>query len=89
MGLGKNLMSASERFLKFVTFARRNLLKDEDMYMYGGLRAFCTPECRDDQIALDGIGRKPSPIAEAFKVTKEPAEASFWLSSQKAFNSQV
>ncbi|XP_015888118.3 FCS-Like Zinc finger 6 [Ziziphus jujuba] len=45
-------------FLKACSLCKKKLKVDDDLFMYGYLRAFCSPECRDDQIALDGYDRE-------------------------------
>lgn len=51
-------------FLKACSLCKKKLKVTADVYMYGYLRAFCSAECRDDQIALDGfdkeVSREPS-----------------------------
>ncbi|XVF28796.1 hypothetical protein REPUB_Repub15cG0062500 [Reevesia pubescens] len=42
-------------FLQACSLCKKNLKPDKDIYMYGYLGAFCTADCRDDRIALDGL----------------------------------
>ncbi|KAJ4722505.1 Protein of unknown function (DUF581) [Melia azedarach] len=45
-------------FLKACSLCKKKLEETADVYMYGYLRAFCSPECRDDQIAVDGFDKE-------------------------------
>ncbi|KAK2647064.1 hypothetical protein Ddye_022259 [Dipteronia dyeriana] len=42
-------------FLKNCSLCKKKFEKKKDFYMYGYLQAFCSPDCREDQIALDGF----------------------------------
>ncbi|KAK3190097.1 hypothetical protein Dsin_029658 [Dipteronia sinensis] len=44
-----------DAFLKNCSLCKKKFEKKNDFYMYGYLQAFCTPDCREDQIALDGF----------------------------------
>ncbi|KAA8527628.1 hypothetical protein F0562_034977 [Nyssa sinensis] len=61
-------------FLEVCYLCKKRLAQDQDVFMYGNLQAFCTPECRDEQIALDKKDRKPSRRSTA---TEEPAKQGF------------
>lgn len=52
---------------------KEEIAKDKDVFMYGYLQAFCSPECREMQIAADETVRKPSPIP-ALAVTRVKEE---------------
>ncbi|PQQ11129.1 hypothetical protein Pyn_08370 [Prunus yedoensis var. nudiflora] len=45
-------------FLKCCSLCKKQLKQDGDVYMYGYLTAYCSPDCRDDQMALDGFDKK-------------------------------
>ncbi|KAI3469601.1 hypothetical protein Pfo_026264 [Paulownia fortunei] len=51
-----------EDFLDACALCKKKIGQDRDRYMYGYLQAFCSPECRDDQIALDDEFNPPSPV---------------------------
>ncbi|KAB1218142.1 hypothetical protein CJ030_MR3G014448 [Morella rubra] len=53
----------NERFGEFFqtcSLCKKKLQEDGDLYMYGYLGAFCSAECRDDRIALDGFYKQIS-----------------------------
>ncbi|XP_031278082.1 uncharacterized protein LOC116136531 [Pistacia vera] len=54
-------------FLEGCALCKKKLKENVDVYMYGYLSAFCSPECRDDQIALDGFDKEVS--KESTKIT--------------------
>ncbi|CAB4261555.1 unnamed protein product [Prunus armeniaca] len=45
-------------FLKCCSLCKKQLARDKDVHMYGYLTAYCSPECRDTQMALDGFDKK-------------------------------
>ncbi|GAV80608.1 DUF581 domain-containing protein [Cephalotus follicularis] len=47
-------------FLDACSLCKKKFKQDMDIFMYGYLKAFCSPDCRDDQIALDGFDEKTS-----------------------------
>lgn len=51
-------------FLENCYFCEKKINHDEEVFMYSDLRAFCTPECRDSQIALDKKMEKQSAKSE-------------------------
>ncbi|KAL7177876.1 hypothetical protein ACSBR2_031105 [Camellia fascicularis] len=71
-------------FLQSCFHCKQRISEDEDVFMYGYLQAFCSPKCRDIQIALDGKNGIPSPIptVAATKVMKEEP-------AKRVFGSQV
>ncbi|XP_011026134.1 PREDICTED: uncharacterized protein LOC105126826 isoform X2 [Populus euphratica] len=48
----------TEHFLDRCGYCKKRLNKKQDVYMYGYLGAFCSPECRDAQIAIDKAGQE-------------------------------
>ncbi|XP_022758265.1 protein MARD1-like [Durio zibethinus] len=40
-------------FLDNCFFCKKGLRQNDETFMYGDFRAFCTPECRTKQIAVD------------------------------------
>ncbi|KAI3441988.1 uncharacterized protein J3R85_001564 [Psidium guajava] len=44
-------------FIKECTLCKKELKTDKDVYMYNA-SPFCSSDCRDDRIALDGFNRK-------------------------------
>ncbi|KAG7997035.1 hypothetical protein I3843_01G190800 [Carya illinoinensis] len=59
----KNKKPADEGFgdfLKACSLCKKKLLVEKDVYMYGYLNAFCSAECRDYRIALDGFEKQVS-----------------------------
>ncbi|KAK7405911.1 hypothetical protein VNO78_07523 [Psophocarpus tetragonolobus] len=44
----------SETFMSFCFYCNKNLGQDIDIYMYRGERAFCSRECRDQGMLLEG-----------------------------------
>ncbi|CAK9151103.1 unnamed protein product [Ilex paraguariensis] len=47
-------------FLKNCYYCKKKILEDAEVFMYGYLRAFCTAECRDMQIALEKAAEEQS-----------------------------
>ncbi|KAK1387845.1 DUF581 domain-containing protein [Heracleum sosnowskyi] len=47
-------------FLENCSFCKKRM-RNMDVFMYGYLKAFCSPECRDVQIEMDERLRPPSP----------------------------
>ncbi|KAJ7970975.1 Protein of unknown function (DUF581) [Quillaja saponaria] len=47
-------------FLKGCSFCKKILTEHHDVFMYGYLGAFCSAECRGNQIALDGLKKEVS-----------------------------
>ncbi|OMP01444.1 hypothetical protein COLO4_11875 [Corchorus olitorius] len=43
----------SDHFLDKCYFCKKGLRQDDARFMYGDFHAFCTPECRTKQIAVD------------------------------------
>uniref|UniRef100_A0A6N2MRR1 FLZ-type domain-containing protein n=1 Tax=Salix viminalis TaxID=40686 RepID=A0A6N2MRR1_SALVM len=43
----------TEHFLERCDLCKKRLSQKQDVYMYGYLGAFCSPECRDARIAID------------------------------------
>ncbi|KAH7573821.1 hypothetical protein ACOSP7_007688 [Xanthoceras sorbifolium] len=58
-------------FLKNCSLCKKKLDLEEDLYMYGYLSAFCSPECRDDQIALDGFDKEVAKEAISIATSKQ------------------
>ncbi|KAL8158244.1 uncharacterized protein LOC141676685 [Apium graveolens] len=48
-------------FLENCSFCKKRIRRNMDVFMYGYLKAFCSPECRDVQIEMDERLRPPSP----------------------------
>ncbi|KAG0575827.1 hypothetical protein KC19_5G033900 [Ceratodon purpureus] len=46
-------LTASSHFLDECSFCKRHLPKDKDIFMYRGDKAFCSVECRSQQMVLD------------------------------------
>ncbi|KAE8692074.1 hypothetical protein F3Y22_tig00110860pilonHSYRG00046 [Hibiscus syriacus] len=46
--------TASESFLSFCHTCKKNLEQKIDIYIYRGEKAFCSPECRYQEMLLDG-----------------------------------
>lgn len=44
---------ASESFLSFCYTCKKNLGQEKDIYIYRGDKAFCSPECRSQEMLLD------------------------------------
>ncbi|PQQ06048.1 hypothetical protein Pyn_08947 [Prunus yedoensis var. nudiflora] len=55
-------------FLKCCSLCKKQLKQDGDVYMYGYLTAYCSPDCRDDQMALDGFDKKIAADREIRKI---------------------
>ncbi|XP_057958792.1 uncharacterized protein LOC131151568 [Malania oleifera] len=58
-------------FLEACYFCKKKIDEDGDVFMYGYLRAFCSLDCRNMQMAFDENNRQPSPkstqiMAESF-----------------------
>lgn len=51
-----------DKFLDHCYFCRRRLPHNEDVFMCGPFRAFCSPECRDQQVDLDKIAEQPKQV---------------------------
>ncbi|XWS31544.1 hypothetical protein CRYUN_Cryun23aG0085300 [Craigia yunnanensis] len=47
-------------FLDKCFFCKKGLRQDDERFMYGDFRAFCTPECRTKQISVDNEKEKVS-----------------------------
>ncbi|KAK9281122.1 hypothetical protein L1049_004015 [Liquidambar formosana] len=47
---------ASESFLSFCYTCKKNLGQKKDIFIYRGEKAFCSPECRSQEMLLDGSG---------------------------------
>ncbi|XWS76366.1 hypothetical protein CRYUN_Cryun01aG0170300 [Craigia yunnanensis] len=47
-------------FLDKCFFCKKGLRQDDERFMYGDFRAFCTPECRTKQITVDNEKEKVS-----------------------------
>ncbi|XP_058000796.1 uncharacterized protein LOC131179097 [Hevea brasiliensis] len=45
-------------FLKACFLCKKKLLQDKDIYLYGHLGAFCSPECREYRMDLDGFDQE-------------------------------
>ncbi|XP_059630415.1 FCS-Like Zinc finger 5-like [Cornus florida] len=71
------------RFLGACFHCKKKLALDKDVFMYGYLRAFCTIECRDKQIAVDEKDNKPSPVSTAAATRLTEA------TTKRGFGSQV
>ncbi|KAM7506698.1 hypothetical protein LguiA_017151 [Lonicera macranthoides] len=52
---GHNLKSPSPNFLSFCHTCKKNLGQGSDIYMHRGERAFCSEECRCQEIVIDGM----------------------------------
>jgi len=46
-------LTASAHFLDECSFCKRHLPKDRDIFMYRGDKAFCSVECRSQQMLMD------------------------------------
>ncbi|KAL9357843.1 hypothetical protein Peur_051096 [Populus x canadensis] len=55
--IGGGLME-TEHFLERCEHCWKRLSQKQDVYMYGDLGAFCSPECRDAQITIDKAGQE-------------------------------
>ncbi|OWM66857.1 uncharacterized protein LOC116187503 [Punica granatum] len=42
-------------FLEKCYYCKKMIGEDDEVFMYGHLRAFCTSDCRDKQIAMDSL----------------------------------
>ncbi|KAB5557465.1 hypothetical protein DKX38_008374 [Salix brachista] len=51
--IGGGLVEETEHFLERCDLCKKRLSQKQDVYMYGYLGAFCSPECRDARIAID------------------------------------
>ncbi|XP_041018772.1 FCS-Like Zinc finger 8-like isoform X2 [Juglans microcarpa x Juglans regia] len=47
--------SSSENFLSFCYTCKKNLEQTEDIYIYRGEKAFCSHDCRYQEMLLDGL----------------------------------
>ncbi|KAF8388090.1 hypothetical protein HHK36_026756 [Tetracentron sinense] len=56
-------------FLEACYYCKKKLNLDLDVFMYGYMQAFCSPECRDEQIDLDTEAE-----AEADEASGEPTK---------------
>ncbi|XP_059666285.1 uncharacterized protein LOC132311812 [Cornus florida] len=74
-------------FLQACFRCKKKFKPHNDVFMYGYLRAFCSHECRDDQLDLDYMGRAyEKPIAKVMSGLKKPitkVTAATKLGSQK------
>ncbi|KAM1278899.1 hypothetical protein ACFX2J_030859 [Malus domestica] len=48
-----------DEFLEQCFFCHRKLPHNEDVFMYGPFRAFCSPECRDQQFNMENVKDQP------------------------------
>ncbi|KAH7517233.1 hypothetical protein FEM48_Zijuj09G0041200 [Ziziphus jujuba var. spinosa] len=48
--------SVSQNFLSFCYTCKKNLEQENDIYIYRGEKAFCSHECRHQEMLLDGVG---------------------------------
>ncbi|WOH16089.1 hypothetical protein DCAR_0935638 [Daucus carota subsp. sativus] len=48
-------------FFENCSYCKRCMGNNIDVYMYGYLKAFCSPDCREQQIEIDQRLRPPSP----------------------------
>ncbi|KAF3436277.1 hypothetical protein FNV43_RR23369 [Rhamnella rubrinervis] len=51
-----NSNSASQNFLSYCYTCKKNLEQKNDIYIYRGEKAFCSQECRNQEMVLDGMG---------------------------------
>ncbi|GAB4841605.1 zinc-finger of the FCS-type, C2-C2 [Ancistrocladus abbreviatus] len=47
--------SSSEKFLRFCHHCKEELCQGKDIYMYRGEKAFCSQECRSEEMLFDGV----------------------------------
>ncbi|KAJ8768364.1 hypothetical protein K2173_021517 [Erythroxylum novogranatense] len=66
-----------EGFLRSCFLCKKKLHKDKDLYMYqyNCLGAFCSPDCRDDQIVMDGFEARVSKEAADLRTVAEQVES--------------
>ncbi|XP_030545906.1 FCS-Like Zinc finger 6 [Rhodamnia argentea] len=53
-------------FLERCFYCKKRIRESDEVFMYGHLRAFCTTDCREKQVAMDKLREKRS--AESKKV---------------------
>ncbi|KAK4855978.1 hypothetical protein QYF36_012928 [Acer negundo] len=58
-------------FLKNCSLCKKKFEKKKDFYMYGYLQAFCSPDCREDRILLDGFYEKVEKETISLAMTKQ------------------
>ncbi|KAK9280786.1 hypothetical protein L1049_003675 [Liquidambar formosana] len=51
---------STEGFLEKCFYCKKKISENDEVFMYSYLRAFCTSECRDEQIAMDREVKKVS-----------------------------
>lgn len=62
---------SSDEFLSFCHSCKKKLEKEEDIYMYRGEKAFCSFDCRSDEIFAE------EEMDKAYKSTKSSRESSY------------
>ncbi|KAF8394379.1 hypothetical protein HHK36_020587 [Tetracentron sinense] len=71
----KSEMNTDERygvFLEACYYCKKKFDEKDDIFMYRYLRAFCTPECREEQMALDKeVENDPEESLEEIKVMEQ------------------
>ncbi|TXG72095.1 hypothetical protein EZV62_000674 [Acer yangbiense] len=58
-------------FLKNCSLCKKKFEKKKDIHMYGYLQAFCSTDCREDQIALDGFYEQVEKETISLAMTKQ------------------
>ncbi|KAL7105294.1 hypothetical protein ACP275_07G035100 [Erythranthe tilingii] len=49
----REIVNGREDFLDACALCNKRIIKGKDRYMYGYLQVFCSPACREGQIAID------------------------------------
>ncbi|XP_059625888.1 FCS-Like Zinc finger 8-like [Cornus florida] len=70
VSLSDKLNSPSDNFLSFCHTCKKNLEQGQDIYMYRGEEAFCSPECRCREMLFDGV--ENSDLVDVFGTQSSP-----------------
>ncbi|CAL5432985.1 unnamed protein product [Camellia sinensis] len=57
-----------EGFLQKCYYCKKKIRENAEVFMYSYLRAFCTVECRDQQIAMDHETEKASGLSKGMQL---------------------
>uniref|UniRef100_A0A2N9GFN0 FLZ-type domain-containing protein n=1 Tax=Fagus sylvatica TaxID=28930 RepID=A0A2N9GFN0_FAGSY len=61
----ENPMGELGSFLERCFFCKKRIAVNAEVFMYGSLRAFCSPECRAEQFAIENPGQiMPVPLTK-------------------------